>query len=92
MNYRRGLFRTWIILSVIWSAVALIVTFPETPDWEYLRIALKYRDFQLVLWLWRGWILVFGVGTQQPRFEGVAHATHHCSNAKHKQITSFAIL
>jgi len=27
MNYRRGLFRLWIILSVIWSAVIAVILF-----------------------------------------------------------------
>ncbi len=59
VNYRRGLFRGWIILSIIWSAAILIAALYEqnhhlvglpshSPEWRSYVAA--YEEHMATLW------------------------------------------
>ena len=50
MNYRRGLFRTWVVLSAIWSAVILIVAL-----YEHHRIGEP--QYRWLLSFWTDWLV-----------------------------------
>jgi hypothetical protein len=54
MNYRRGLFRVWIILSVIWSVVFFIVAL-------YIRYRIGGDWWRYQWWIsshWTDWLAV----------------------------------
>jgi hypothetical protein len=71
MNYRRGLFRVWIVLSVIWSAAALFggLYYPWPPyDWYYWSYWPKDVEFYFLAaafapWVWVVWTVVRWIWT-----------------------------
>ena len=56
MNYRRGLFRAWMVLLVIWSAVILVVALDKQH-----RLGVGGQDpimaeYRWSWWFWTDWI------------------------------------
>jgi hypothetical protein len=60
MNYRLGLFRVWIVFSVIWSAVVLIVALSDH-DRRYgffvIDKAWQAGNYEWLWWFWEEWLV-----------------------------------